>query len=74
MPPLDLKHDGRVDAARALGATRWVHLARRDDLPLVRGELDALEVRRGEEVPCDTLESCLAVSRYLLDRAGPWLD
>ena len=33
-----------------------------------------LGIRRGEEVPCDTLEACLAVSRYLLDRAGSWLD
>ena len=33
-----------------------------------------LGIRRGEEVPCDTLESCLAVSRYLLDRAADWLD
>jgi hypothetical protein len=33
-----------------------------------------LGIRRGEEVPCETLEACLAVSRYLLERAGPWLD
>ena len=33
-----------------------------------------LGIRRGEEVPCDTLESCLAVSRFLLDRARGWLD
>jgi hypothetical protein len=33
-----------------------------------------LGIRRGEEVPCDTLESCLAVSRFLLDRATGWLD
>ena len=33
-----------------------------------------LGIRRGEEVPCDTLESCLAVSRFLLDRASGWLD
>src|SRR5262249_9730605 len=33
-----------------------------------------LGIRRGEEVPCDTLESCLAVSRYLLDEAAGWLD
>jgi len=31
-------------------------------------------IRRGEEVPCDTLEACLAVSRYLLDQAVGWLD
>ena len=31
-------------------------------------------IRRGEEVPCDTLEACLAVSRYLLDQAAGWLD
>ena len=33
-----------------------------------------LGIRRGEEVPCDTLEACLAVSRYLLDQAVGWLD
>ena len=33
-----------------------------------------LGIRRGEEVPCDTLEACLGVSRYLLDRAPSWLD
>jgi hypothetical protein len=33
-----------------------------------------LGIRRGEEVPCDTLESCLSVSRFLLDEAAGWLD
>ncbi len=33
-----------------------------------------LGIRRGEEVPCDTLEACLGVSRYLLDHASRWLD
>jgi hypothetical protein len=33
-----------------------------------------LGIRRGEEVPCDTLEQCLAVSRYLLGLAPNWLD
>jgi hypothetical protein len=32
-----------------------------------------LGVRRGEEVPCEVLERCLAVSRYLLERAPDWL-
>jgi len=31
-----------------------------------------LGIRRGEEVPCDTLECCLAVSRWLLDQAPDW--
>ena len=31
-------------------------------------------IRHGEEVPCDTLEACLSVSRYLLDQAAGWLD
>ena len=31
-------------------------------------------IRRGEEVPCDTLTACLAVSRYLLEQAVGWLD
>src|SRR4051795_439163 len=33
-----------------------------------------LGIRRGEEVPCDTLESCLGVSRFLLEHAANWLD
>ena len=33
-----------------------------------------LGIRRGEEVPCDTLESCLSVSRFLLNEAAGWLD
>ncbi|MFM7224141.1 MAG: hypothetical protein ACKO1Y_01695, partial [Actinomycetota bacterium] len=33
-----------------------------------------LGIRRGEEVPCATLEACLAVSRYLLGVAPGWLD
>lgn len=32
-----------------------------------------LRIRDGEEVPCETLERCLAVSRYLLERASEWL-
>jgi acetyl esterase/lipase len=32
-----------------------------------------LGIRRAEEVPCETLERCLAVSRYLLDHAADWL-
>jgi hypothetical protein len=30
-------------------------------------------VFQGEELLCDTLERCLAVSRDLLDRAPAWL-
>ena len=29
-----------------------------------------LRIRDGEEVPCETLDRCLVVSRYLLERAG----
>jgi hypothetical protein len=32
-----------------------------------------LRIRAGEEVPCETLDRCLLVSRYLLDQAGDWL-
>lgn len=32
-----------------------------------------LLIRRGEELPCEVLERCLAVSRYLLERAAEWL-
>jgi hypothetical protein len=33
-----------------------------------------LRIRDGEEVPCETLERCLAVSRSLLSRAETWLS
>ncbi len=32
-----------------------------------------LKIRQGEEIPCETLERCLSVSRYLLSRAPDWL-
>jgi hypothetical protein len=37
-------------------------------------KVSLIGIRRGEEVPCDTLEACLAVSRYLLEQAVGWLD
>ena len=33
-----------------------------------------VRIRSGEEVPCEMMERCLAVSRYLLERAPAWLD
>src|ERR1700704_5183006 len=36
-------------------------------------KVSLLGIRRGEEVPCDTLESCLSVSRFLLEHANNWL-
>ena len=36
-------------------------------------KVSLLGIRRGEEVPCDTLEGCLAVSRFLLEHAVDWL-
>jgi len=36
-------------------------------------KVSLLGIRRGEEVPCDTLESCLGVSRFLLEHATNWL-
>jgi hypothetical protein len=32
-----------------------------------------LRIREGDAVSCDSLEQCLAVSRYLLDSATDWL-
>src|SRR5437016_12052139 len=32
-----------------------------------------LRIRDGDAVPCDLLERCLAVSRYLLDQAPDWI-
>jgi hypothetical protein len=36
--------------------------------------LSLLLVRAGEAVTCELLDRCLAVSRYLLERAPGWLD
>jgi hypothetical protein len=32
-----------------------------------------LRIRDGDAVSCDSLERCLAVSRYLLESATDWL-
>ena len=32
-----------------------------------------LRIRDGEEVPCETLDRCLNVSRYLLEKAPGWI-
>ena len=36
--------------------------------------LSLLTVRSGEAVTCELLDRCLAVSRYLLERAPGWMD
>jgi hypothetical protein len=41
---------------------------------VARAQVSLARILAGEEVLCDMLESCLAVSRYLLDRAPAWLD
>ena len=40
---------------------------------VARLQVSLAQVFQGEELLCDTLERCLAVSRYLLDRAPAWL-
>ena len=40
---------------------------------VARQEVSLARVLEGEELLCDTLDRCLAVSRYLLDRAPAWL-
>jgi hypothetical protein len=37
-------------------------------------KVSLVRIRHGEEVPCDTLERCLAVSRYLLGHAAEWMS
>jgi hypothetical protein len=37
-------------------------------------QVSLVRIRSGEEVPCEMLDRCLGVSRYLLDRAPEWLD
>lgn len=32
-----------------------------------------VRIRNGEEVPCEVLDRCLAVSRYLLEHAADWM-
>ena len=41
---------------------------------VARLQVSLAAVFQGEEPLCDTLDRCLAVSRYLLDRAPAWLD
>jgi hypothetical protein len=36
--------------------------------------LSLVRMRNGDEVTCDLLDRCLAVSRYLLERAPGWID
>lgn len=36
-------------------------------------QVSLVRMRRGEEVPCATLDRCLAVGRYLLEQAPDWL-
>jgi hypothetical protein len=37
-------------------------------------QVSLVRIRSGDEVPCEMLDRCLGVSRYLLDRAPEWLD
>jgi hypothetical protein len=41
---------------------------------VARQQVSLVRMRNGDEVPCESLESCAAVSRYLLSRAPDWLD
>ncbi|HEX9260361.1 MAG TPA: hypothetical protein VF855_12545 [Acidimicrobiales bacterium] len=41
---------------------------------VARVEVSLSQVYAGEEILCDTLDRCRAVSLYLLDRAPTWLD
>ncbi len=40
---------------------------------VARLQVSLAQVLQGEEALCETLDRCLAVSRYLLDRAPAWL-
>ncbi len=40
---------------------------------VARQQVSLVQVLQGEELLCDTLDRCLAVSRYLLERADAWL-
>ena len=40
---------------------------------VARQQVSLAQVLQGEELLCDTLDRCLAVSRYLLERADAWL-
>jgi hypothetical protein len=41
---------------------------------VARQQVSLLHIRDGDAVTCELLDRCLAVSRYLLERAGAWLD
>lgn len=40
---------------------------------VARQQVSLARILEGEELLCDTLDRCLAVSRYLLERAEAWL-
>ena len=40
---------------------------------VARQQVSLLRIRDGDAVTCELLDRCLAVSRYLLERAGAWL-
>ena len=41
---------------------------------VARSPVSLTRVLAGEEMMCDVFDRCLAVSRYLLDSAGGWLE
>ncbi|MGH9183455.1 MAG: hypothetical protein ACRDZ9_06560 [Acidimicrobiales bacterium] len=41
---------------------------------VARQAVTLAQILQGEELLCETLDRCLAVSRYLLERAPVWLD
>jgi hypothetical protein len=41
---------------------------------IARQNVSLARVFMGEELLCDTLDRCMAVSRWLLERSPAWLD
>jgi hypothetical protein len=41
---------------------------------VARQQVSLARILQGEELLCETLERCLAVSRYLLEQAPAWLS
>ena len=41
---------------------------------MARTPVSLTRILAGEEMMCDVFDRCLAVSRYLLDSAGAWLE
>ena len=76
-PPSSRASAGRTCRSRSRRSTRSPRRPTRRSAALrvvAHQQVSLLRIRDGDAVSCELLDRCLAVSRYLLDRADGWLD